>query len=101
MVAIANNSGVVLCEQYEGAIKICQHCSQWFPRSICFEQRLSSLAILDGRMSTTKSKKKTKKNEEHIESVFNLTAEMLNREAVEKMKPMKHSLNFQLVSRKD
>ena len=46
-------------------------------------------------------KKKQKKNEEHIESVFNLTAEMLNREAVEKMKPMKHSLNFQLVSRKD
>ena len=35
----------------------------------------------------------------HIENVFNLTAEMLNREAVKKMKPMKHSLNFQLVSR--
>ena len=35
----------------------------------------------------------------HIENVFNLTAEVLNREAVKKMKPMKHSLNFQLVSR--
>ena len=35
----------------------------------------------------------------HIENVFNLTAEMLNREAVKKMKPMKHSLNFQFVSR--
>ena len=64
MVAIAYNSGVALCEQYEGAIKICQYCSRCFPRSIYFEQWLSWLAILNGRMSTTKLKKNPEKNNE-------------------------------------
>ena len=103
VVAIAYNSGVVLCEQHEGAIsgeKFANIVRSGFPEAfILISDSVCKRFLMDGcpRQNSKKGRRATEEvggiifkipsrspDLNPIEKVFNLTAKILTREAVEK-----------------